>query len=94
MCPNSPHVTLCPALRRNPADLIVEVPLTTHQERKIAETAGLLLNTAAVHEAEGVMADLRITPIVVSMHNHESSDDYACAGCREMAGDGVNSNSQ
>jgi cytidine deaminase len=68
--------------------------LTGHQMQQVARTLGTLANTAAMHEIDGVDANLRIDPVIVYVHQHESTEDYMCQDCRSMARDGVNSTTQ
>lgn len=72
-------------------DVMTENPMTQHELQALANTTVTLANTAAVHEIDGVEADLRVE-FVASAHQHDSTDETQCRGCRIAAGDGWNSN--
>ena len=74
-------------------DMVTPMPLTGHQLSQVQENAKSLINVAAVSSVEGVQPRLEIF-IFANAHNHNSTDYEQCAGCRNMAKDKINDDSQ
>jgi hypothetical protein len=75
------------------ADIVTEEELTTQQLDLVSQNAGTLVVAAAPNHVDGVDPNLRIQ-VVTSHHQHESTPEYRCGGCRAMSMDQINSDSQ